>query len=109
MTTLHLVCRCGAARVITDEPGVIAVERWEFQEKHSGREGCGVTDEDRGDGIDYMTAIRGTSRPATILRPNLSTPENREFWASVRRVADEVRRWPAWMRGECDRTKEGTP
>jgi hypothetical protein len=49
---------------------------------------------------------RLTTRPTQTLRPNLSTPGSRDFWTSVHRVADEVRQWPAWMRGECER---GTP
>lgn len=31
-----------------------------------------------------------------------STEENREFWNFVERTADEVRRWPAWKRGQAD-------
>lgn len=37
------------------------------------------------------------------LKKNLSDEESRAFWASVSAVADEVRRWPAWMRGESER------
>jgi hypothetical protein len=36
---------------------------------------------------------------------NLSSPENREFWESIAKTAEEVRKWPAWMRGESDRMK----
>jgi len=40
------------------------------------------------------------------LRRNLTDPESRAFWESVDRTAKEVRRWPGWMRGECERGGE---
>ena len=39
------------------------------------------------------------------LKKNLSDEESRAFWASVSAVADEVRRWPAWLRGESERER----
>jgi hypothetical protein len=32
--------------------------------------------------------------------PNKDTEENREYWAFVEKTSDEVRKWPAWMRGD---------
>ena len=40
------------------------------------------------------------------LRRNLTDPESRAFWASVQHVAEEVRQWPAWMRGESSRAQD---
>jgi hypothetical protein len=36
---------------------------------------------------------------------NVSSPENREFWESVFKTAEEVRKWPTWMQGESERIK----
>lgn len=33
------------------------------------------------------------------LRKDKSTPENREFWASVEAASAVVGRWPYWKRG----------
>lgn len=33
------------------------------------------------------------------VKPDLSTPENRAFWESVKKASAEVRSWPAWKRG----------
>jgi len=33
------------------------------------------------------------------LKKNLSTKENKEFWADVEKVAGEVEHWPKWMGG----------
>lgn len=40
-----------------------------------------------------------------IIRKNLSDPESRAFWESVAKTAEEVRKWPAWMRGDSDRVR----
>lgn len=37
-------------------------------------------------------------RRKTMLRRKLETQENRDFWAFVDRMADEVAKWPVWMR-----------
>jgi hypothetical protein len=34
------------------------------------------------------------------IRPNLSTPELREWWEWVRKCSEEVKAWPAWMKGK---------
>ena len=41
-----------------------------------------------------------------LVEPNLSTPENLEYWEFVKKTSEEVRSWPAWMRGGYSR-KEG--
>ena len=30
------------------------------------------------------------------LKPDLSTKENREYWAFIRKVKEEVEKWPKW-------------
>lgn len=32
------------------------------------------------------------------LKPDLSTKENREYWAFIRRVKEEVEKWPEWKK-----------
>lgn len=32
--------------------------------------------------------------------PNKNSEENREYWAFVEKTSEEVRNWPAWMRGD---------
>ncbi len=41
---------------------------------------------------------------------NLSTPENRKWWADVKRIAEHVDTWPCWMRLQpmCDGCKNNT-
>ncbi len=29
----------------------------------------------------------------------MNTPEQREYWVAVKKIADEVNSWPAWLRG----------
>lgn len=41
-----------------------------------------------------------------MIIPNLSKPENREYWEFVKKTSEEVRGWPVWMRGDYSR-KEG--
>lgn len=37
----------------------------------------------------------------------ITQAEIRAFWLDVRRIAAEVKRWPAWKRGSVDRPQSG--
>jgi hypothetical protein len=38
-----------------------------------------------------------------------STSANAAFWDSVEKIADEVRQWPAWKKGQTEQPREEHP
>lgn len=60
-----------------------------------------------------MPAVREQLRPqpqprrVVTVKRDLSTPENRAFWADVTAAAKLVASWPAWKRGEGRRVFAG--
>lgn len=40
--------------------------------------------------------------PSRGIIRNSSTEEDKRFWAFVDKTAEEVKKWPPWMRGECE-------
>ncbi len=41
--------------------------------------------------------------------PDLTVPENREYWDHVKKLSEQVKTWPDWMKGrdvtECSESK----
>jgi hypothetical protein len=48
------------------------------------------------------TCLNTYGKEPGMVKPDLSTPENRAYWEFVRKTSEEVKSWPEWMKGTRD-------